>query len=436
MITKWRINTHMKKNINNFSRIVFFLIIICMFINVLSPVAKADLEIDNIEAGIVPETEKQENAEQSGENQSTEEETNQMREAELNGQPLIYSESAILMEKNTGKVLYAKDVYSRKYPASTTKILTAIIAIEKCDLDKKMTASQNAVQLPDRSYTKANIQAGETFTLDELLGVLMLQSANEAANVIAENVAGSIPEFVDMMNEKAKEIGCLDTHFVNANGIHDENHYSTSYDMATIAAYCMKNETFRKYANMMECRLPNTEFWGEEQIEQNGERHFYNTNKLLMPGDKYYYPYCTGIKTGFTTPAKNCLIASSDKDGFELITVILHAEQTEEKLSARYMDTISLFEYGYNNFSKDAIYKESGYDPDKPKEEDVKQEESGIEEVIKQTEDFIEEKIPEVSEIRERGFSILLIFAIVSIIVIALIGLGVYFIVRKKLKRQ
>ena len=436
MITKWRINTHMKKNINNFSRIVFFLIIICMFINVLSPVAKADLEIDNIEAGIVPETEKQENAEQSGENQSTEEETNQMREAELNGQPLIYSESAILMEKNTGKVLYAKDVYSRKYPASTTKILTAIIAIEKCDLDKKMTASQNAVQLPDRSYTKANIQAGETFTLDELLGVLMLQSANEAANVIAENVAGSIPEFVDMMNEKAKEIGCLDTHFVNANGIHDENHYSTSYDMATIAAYCMKNETFRKYANMMECRLPNTEFWGEEQIEQNGERHFYNTNKLLMPGDKYYYPYCTGIKTGFTTPAKNCLIASSDKDGFELITVILHAEQTEEKLSARYMDTISLFEYGYNNFSKDAIYKESGYDPDKPKEEDVKQEESGIEEVIKQTEDFIEEKIPEVSEIRERGFSILLLFAIVSIIVIALIGLGVYFIVRKKLKRQ
>ena len=239
-----------------------------------------------------------------------------------------------------------------------------------------------------------------------------------------------------MMNEKAKEIGCLDTHFVNANGIHDENHYSTSYDMATIAAYCMKNETFRKYANMMECRLPNTEFWGEEQIEQNGERHFYNTNKLLMPGDKYYYPYCTGIKTGFTTPAKNCLIASSDKDGFELITVILHAEQTEEKLSARYMDTISLFEYGYNNFSKDAIYKESGYDPDKPKEEDVKQEESGIEEVIKQTEDFIEEKIPEVSEIRERGFSILLLFAIVSIIVIALIGLGVYFIVRKKLKRQ
>ena len=357
-----------------------------------------------------------------------------------NGEPKIYSESAILMEKNTGKVLYAKDVYSRKYPASTTKILTAIIAIENCELDQKMTASPEAVKLPSNSYTKANIQAGETFTLDELLGVLMLQSANEAANVIAENVAGSIENFTDMMNKKAKEIGCIDSHFVNANGIHDENHYSTSYDMAAIAAYCMKNESFRKYANMMECKLPNTEFWGEEQIAENGERHFYNTNKLLIPGDKYYYPYCIGIKTGFTTPAKNCLIAASEKDGFELISVILHAEQTEEKLSARYMDTINLFNYGFNNFSKDEIYKEVGYDPNKKvlnKDYEVKENEtSSVVEVLKQTEEFIEEKIPETSPLKEKGFMVLLIFGLASVLLLVVIGGIVYSLIRKKRKRR
>ena len=407
-----------------FITIILIIMLICVGYNVYAE--DTEVEIENNVESIEENTE-----------ESTEENTEEnIEEENLNGEPRIYSESAILMEKNTGKVLYAKDVYSRKYPASTTKILTAIIAIENCDLNQKMTASQNAVQLPDNhSYTKANIQAGESFTLDELLGVLMLQSANEAANVIAENIAGSTEKFAEMMNEKAKEVGCIDTHFVNANGIHDENHYTTSYDMAAIASYCMRNESFRKYANMMECRLPNTDLWGEEQIAESGERHFYNTNKLLIPGDKYYYPYCTGIKTGYTTPAKNCLIASSNKDGFELIAVILHAEQTEEKLSARYMDTISLFEYGYNNFSKEQIYDESGYDTKKQQDnmdEEIEREESrGIEEAIKQTEEFIEEKIPEASSIREKGFSIILIFGIICVLTLVIIGVVVYFIVRK-----
>ena len=234
--------------------------------------------------------------------------------------------------------------------------------------------------------------------------------------------------------------GCENTHFVNANGIHDENHYTTSYDMAAIAAYCMRNESFRKYANMMECKLPDTEFWGEEQIAENGERHFYNTNKLLIPGDKYYYPYCIGIKTGFTTPAKNCLIAASEKDGFELISVILHAEQTEDKLSARYMDTINLFNYGFNNFSKDEIYKEVGYDPNKKvlnKDYEVKENEtSSVVEVLKQTEEFIEEKIPETSPLKEKGFMVLLIFGLASVLLLVVIGGIVYSLIRKKRKRR
>ena len=257
----------------------------------------------------------------------------------------IYSEAAIVIEGETGKILYDKDIYSRKYPASTTKILTAIIAIEKCDLEEKAKASHNAIFSIKSGYSIANIHEGESFTIRELLDVLMIQSANEAANVIAEHISGSVDEFAKLMNEKAKEIGCLDSNFVNANGAHNENHYSTAYDLAMIAKYCMKNEIFRSLAQKQECSLPATDIFEEA-------RFFRNTNSLMQKNSKYYYPYCNGIKTGFTTPAKNCLISSSNKDGFELISVVLHAELTEDGASARYVDTINLFEYGYENYNK------------------------------------------------------------------------------------
>ena len=158
----------------------------------------------------------------------------------------IYSESAILMEQKTGKILYEKDCHARKYPASTTKILTAIIALENCDMNETATASEYAVTSVKSGYTKADIQVGETFTIEQLIDVMMLQSANEAATIIAEHIAGSEANFANMMNQKAKEIGCLDSNFVNANGMHNENHYSTAYDLALIARYCMQNEKFRE----------------------------------------------------------------------------------------------------------------------------------------------------------------------------------------------
>ena len=263
----------------------------------------------------------------------------------------IYSEAAILIEAKTGKILYDKDIYSRMYPASTTKILTAIIAIENCDLEEKAKASYRAVFSVKSGYSIANIQEGESFTIRELLEVLMIQSANEAANVIAEHISGSVDEFAKLMNKKAQEIGCLNSNFINANGVHNENHYSTAYDLAMIAKYCMQNATFREIAQKQECSLPQTEIYQEDRI-------FRNTNSLMQQNSRYYYPYCTGIKTGFTTPAKNCLIASSNKNDFELITVVLHAETTEDGSSARYLDTINLFEYGYNNFNLKNILEE------------------------------------------------------------------------------
>lgn len=268
-----------------------------------------------------------------------------------NNQVQIYSESAILMEQTTGKILYEKDIYARKYPASTTKILTGIIALERCKLDEKAVASDVAINTIKSGYSTANIQVGETFTLEQLLDVMLIHSANEAANIIAEHISGSIIEFSKLMNSKAKEIGCLDSNFVNPNGMHDENHYSTAYDLAIITRYCMKNEKFRQIVTKMECSLPQTELWQEPRI-------YKNTNSLLILDNKYYYPYCIGGKTGFTTPAKNCLTSSSNKDGFETISVVLHAEATEDGLSARYTDTIKLFEYGYNNYNINDILEE------------------------------------------------------------------------------
>lgn len=269
-----------------------------------------------------------------------------------NAEMKIYSESAILIEAKTGKVLYEKDMYARKYPASTTKALTAIIALEMCDLNERAIASYEAVHSIKSGYTIANIQENESFTIEELVKVMMILSANEAANVIAEHISGSVSEFTNLMNEKAKKIGCLDSNFVNANGAHDDNHYSTAYDLAMITKYCMKNDKFKEIIMSKECSLPATDIW------TNHSRIFKNTNSLLNPESKYYYPYCIGGKTGYTTPAKNCLISVSDKNGFELISVVLHAETTENLLSARYMDTINLFEYGYNNYNENEILEE------------------------------------------------------------------------------
>lgn len=304
----------------------------------------------------------------------------------------IYSEAAILIEEKTGKILYEKNIHERKYPASTTKILTAILAIENCDLNETQVASEASIVALKSGYTKANIQVGEEFTIDELISVMMVQSANEAANIIAEHISGSVAEFSKLMNKKAKEIGCLDTNFVNPNGMHSEEHYSTAYDMAMIARYCMKNEKFREYAVMKEASLPNTEFWQDEQTEEYGERKFYNTNNLMQKDNKFYYPTCIGIKSGFTTPAKNCLVSASNKNGFEVISVILHAEATEEGVSARYIDTINLFNYGYDNYKIADILEEYDIKEDSSavaKTEEVVQTSS----VAEQATDFIEEQL-------------------------------------------
>lgn len=284
--------------------------------------------------------------------QNTENQLSETNNSSTTAALTIHSEAAILIDAKTGKVLYGKNEEEQKYPASTTKILTAIIALERLNLTDKITASYEAVMSIPAGYSNAAIQPGETLTFQELLDMFLIHSANEVGYILAEHISGSVEEFANLMNQKALEIGCTNTHFTNPSGIQDENHYSTAHDMALIAKYCMQNEEFRKVVAKPSCTIAAT--------DKYEERYFVNTNDLLRESSKYYYPYAIGIKTGYTSQAKNCLIAASSKDGLELITVVLGAQSLENGDSARNVDTINLFEYGFSNYKFQTIANQNG----------------------------------------------------------------------------
>ena len=255
----------------------------------------------------------------------------------------IYSDSAILMDFKTGSVLYSKNSEEKMYPASTTKILTAILAIENSNLDDIVTVSNKDIASIPSGYSSAGLTQGEEISVKDLLDVFLVHSANDAGFVLAEHVSGSISDFADLMNKKAEEIGCKNTHFTNPSGIHDENHYTTSFDLALIARYCMQNSTFRSIVSEKNCTIAAT--------NKSDERKFTNTNDLINPSSKYYLEDCVGIKTGYTKQAKNCLISACSKNNLGLICVVLGANQLSTGESSRYEDSVNLFKYGYSNYS-------------------------------------------------------------------------------------
>ena len=245
--------------------------------------------------------------------------------------------------------MYEKNAYEVKYPASTTKIMTAILALEKCKLNEMATVSHNAIFSVPLSYSHASLKENEKLTIEQLLNVLLIPSANDAANVIAEHISGSIEDFAVLMNEKAKEIGCKNTHFVNANGIHNESHTTTAYDLALMGKYAMKNQSFRDIVKKTKYTLPATD------IYPNNDRIFKTTNELLRENysskkDNYYYPNAIGVKTGYTSEAGSCIVAAAKKDNFEVLLVILDDRLTEDGLSQRFIDCKTLFDYAFENY--------------------------------------------------------------------------------------
>ena len=258
----------------------------------------------------------------------------------------LNSEAAILVEVSTGRIIYEKNSTKKLYPASTTKILTAILVIENCKLDDIVTVKESALNNIPNGYVTCNLQIGEQLSIKDLLYALMIPSANDAAYVLAEHVAGSVDNFSTMMNDKARELGCKTTHFVNPNGIHDDSHYSTAYDLYLLADYAMKNEIFRSLVATTEYTLPATEKY------PNADRVLKTTNELLNENSRnYYYKNAIGIKTGYTSKAGNCLVAGATRDGLEFIAVVLNGGTTEQGLNSRYVDSKKLFEYAYDNFT-------------------------------------------------------------------------------------
>ena len=256
----------------------------------------------------------------------------------LNGDQL-YAQSAILIDTNTGKVLFEKNMDQKMFPASTTKIMTAILTIENSNLDDIVTVNYNAISSIPSGYSTAELITDEEITVKQLLEVLLVHSANDAANVLGMHVGGSIESFVSMMNSKAQELGCTNTHFTNTYGLHDENHYTTARDLAIIAKYCMQNSSFRHFVSQPSCQIAPT--------NKHIARSFNNTNDLINTSSKYYYKYAIGIKTGYTKEAGNCLISASKKDNFETIAVVLNTGTVHGR---RYEDSQKLFKYCFDNF--------------------------------------------------------------------------------------
>lgn len=269
----------------------------------------------------------------------------------------INAESAISVELSTGRIVYEKDAHKKMYPASTTKVMTALLVLENCSLDEKVKVSYSAIQAVPEGYSNAKLQVGEELPVKDMLYALMIPSANEAANALAEHVAGSVESFATMMNTRAEELGCETTHFVNPNGVHSDNHYSSAYDLYLIAREAMKNETFRKIVATSKFTLPSTESYPENN------RTFVNTNKLIVynnsnRADNYYYKDAIGIKTGYTSQAGNCLISAASRDGLEFLNVVLNCDTTDTGLNYRFIDSIDLFNYDYDNFEI-AVLKEA-----------------------------------------------------------------------------
>jgi len=261
--------------------------------------------------------------------------------------------SALLIELNTGKVLYSKDASKQRFPASLTKIMTCLLALENGDLSDVVTVSESAVNNPEVTAqyieNKPHLLAGEQMVLEDMLYYMMVESANESCLAVAEHISGSVDAFVELMNSRAKELGCKATNFVNPHGLHNEDHYTTANDLALIVQKALEYEDFRIITDTATYVLPATNM-------QEG-RTLSSTNQLInnkMPSNAYYYSKASGIKTGFTTPAGRCLISTATNDNLNLLSIILRAENMVDENGnydfRSFPETINLFEWGFENY--------------------------------------------------------------------------------------
>lgn len=280
--------------------------------------------------------------------------------------PVVNAQAAILVEPETSTIIYEKNSNERMYPASMTKILTALVTLDYFDYDALVTVG-NEINEVTLDSSKAGHKKGETLSVENLIRGLMIPSGNDSANVLAAAVAKKVENnndlsyeecekiFTDLMNKKAEELGCKNSHFANAHGYHDDNHYTTAYDMSLITTEALKNDTIKKIAGEKSFSGNGAGNTLEENTNLITQEYNWKSHNLLIADGEYHYEYATGLKTGFTDQAGDCVAATAEKDGTELIAVIMNSEDPN-----RWIDAKNLFDYGFNNFSINTFQKKGG----------------------------------------------------------------------------
>ena len=261
----------------------------------------------------------------------------------------VDAKAALLIDLNTGRTVYEQNADDRVYPASLTKIMTCLIALENGNLSDIITVDESALAGLDQDSSVVGLQVGEKITLENLLYCMMVSSGNDAANVVAEYIAGSVADFVRMMNERAFALGCKDTHFNNPHGLHDESHYTTARDLAIITQAALKSENFRQIVATAEYTVPESTL-GSEHVLKTTNMLIYNST-----GNALYYSRATGVKTGYTSAAGRCLIATAEDADVRFLSVLCGAktsiQETGDLLMESFPETRKLLDYGFDNFS-------------------------------------------------------------------------------------
>ena len=260
--------------------------------------------------------------------------------------PQVKAEGAVLMDAATGKVLFGKNQDMQFYPASITKVMTALLVLERCSLNDTVTFSASATTNLESGAVSLGISEGDQLTVEQCLYGLLLKSANEIGNGLAEHVAGSVSAFADLMNARARELGCKNTHFTNPHGLNDTAHKTTPYDMALIMRAALQNETFRKIDTTTSYEFPATKKSAAKTITMG--------HKMMYPTDSRYYEGIIGGKTGYTSKAGNTLVTGAQRNGVRLIAVVMKAS------GSHYTDTIAMLDYGFANYEKLAGGSQNG----------------------------------------------------------------------------
>lgn len=258
--------------------------------------------------------------------------------------PHIYSEAGIVMDADSGAILYAKNIDNPHYPASITKMLTGLVAIENNELIDLVTVTPDDYNFLKKGDNHIGLKKDEQITMEDALHGTLLASGNEVAHAVASNTEGGYDNFIKLMNEKAKELGCQNSNFVNSHGLHDDEHYTSARDMALIGSACFQNADFMRITGTREYTIPTTNVTNETRtIAQH--------HKMLFTWRSQYYEYCVGGKTGYTDKALNTLVTLASKEDMNLVAVVLRTHGTGNT----YNDTRAMLDYAFENFTKVSV---------------------------------------------------------------------------------